>query len=196
MRNNLIKDIFSMLDTKEKRKLKFLFLAFVITGIFEIAGIASIVPFMAVVSSPEIINDNHYLNIIYNYFGFVNANEFLVILGVIVILLLVISNTVSAFTVWKLTLFANDQSHILSVKLLKSYLSNSYEFFLNNNSSTLEKNILSEVFRCVGGVILPGLLLVVKTIMVLFILVLLVFVNPIITFTAIFVLGGLNLLIV
>ncbi len=194
MRNNLIKDIFSMLDTKEKRKLKFLFLAFVITGIFEIAGIASIVPFMAVVSSPEIINDNHYLNIIYNYFGFVNANEFLVILGVIVILLLVISNTVSAFTVWKLTLFANDQSHILSVKLLKSYLSNSYEFFLNNNSSTLEKNILSEVFRCVGGVILPGLLLVVKTIMVLFILVLLVFVNPIITFTAIFVLGGLYLL--
>ena len=194
MSSNLIKNIFSLLSTKEKRKLKFLFLAFIITGIFEIAGIASIAPFIAVVSSPEFVHENHYLSIIYNYFEFDNTSEFLVMLGMIVISLLVISNTVTAYTVWKLTSYANHQSHVLSVRLLRSYLSNSYEYFINNNSSTLEKNILSEVYRCVSGVILPGLLLVVKTIIVLFVLVLLVVVNPIITFAAIFVLGGLYLL--
>lgn len=194
MRNNLIKDIFSMLDTKEKRKLKFLFLAFVITGIFEIAGIASIVPFMAVVSSPEIIQNNNYLNNFYNYFGFTSTNDFLVMLGVLVILLLVISNSIAALTTWKVSSFANNQSHVLSVKLLNSYLSNSYEFFLNNNSSTLEKNILSEVFRGVSGVMLPALLLIVKLIIVTFILILLIVVNPTITFASIFILGGLYLL--
>tara|TARA_B110000008_G_C16977900_1_gene566855 strand:- start:97 stop:1887 length:1791 start_codon:yes stop_codon:yes gene_type:complete len=190
----LLKNIFSLLNTKEKRKLKLLFIVFIVTGIFEIAGIASIAPFMAVVSSPEIIQDNHYLNTIYMYFKFVNTNDFLVVLGVIVILLLVFSNAITAFTVWQLTSFANNQSHSLSVNLFNSYLSSSYEFFLNNNSSTLEKNVVSEVFRAVSGVMLPLLLLAVKSIIVLFILVLLMVVNPFITFTAIFILGGLYLL--
>ena len=194
MKSNLIKNIFNLLSTKEKRKFKFLFLFFIITGIFEIAGIASIAPFMAVVSSPEIIQNNNYLNNVYNYFGFTSTNDFLVMLGVLVILLLVISNSIAALTVWKLTSFANNQSHVLSVKLLKSYLSNSYEFFLNNNSSTLEKNILSEVFRGVSGVMLPALLLIVKLIIVTFILILLIVVNPTITFASIFILGGLYLL--
>ena len=64
MNIQLLKNIFSLLNTKEKRKLKLLFIVFIVTGIFEIAGIASIAPFMAVVSSPEIIQDNHYLNTI------------------------------------------------------------------------------------------------------------------------------------
>ena len=194
MRNNLIKNIFNLLSTKEKRKFKFLFIFFIITGIFEIAGIASIAPFMAVVSSPEIIQNNNYLNNFYNYFGFTSTNDFLVMLGVLVILLLVISNSIAALTTWKVTSFANNQSHVLSVKLLNSYLSNSYEFFLNNNSSTLEKNILSEVFRGVSGVMLPALLLIVKLIIVTFILILLIVVNPTITFASIFILGGLYLL--
>lgn len=194
MRNNLIKNIFNLLSTKEKRKFKFLFIFFIITGIFEIAGIASIAPFMAVVSSPEIIQNNNYLNNFYNYFGFTSTNDFLVMLGVLVILLLVISNSIAALTTWKVSSFANNQSHVLSVKLLNSYLSNSYEFFLNNNSSTLEKNILSEVFRGVSGVMLPALLLIVKLIIVTFILILLIVVNPTITFASIFILGGLYLL--
>jgi ATP-binding cassette, subfamily B, bacterial PglK len=189
----LLKNIFGLLNAKEKRKLRLLFVAFILTGIFEIAGIASIAPFMAVVSSPEIIQDNHYLNTIYMYFEFANTNDFLVVLGVAVILLLVFSNAITAFTVWQLTSFANNLSHSLSVNLLKSYLSNSYEFFLNNNSSTLEKNVLSEVFRGVNGVLLPLLLLAVKAIIVFFILLLLIVVNPFITFTAIFILGGIYL---
>ena len=190
----MTQNIFNLLSTKEKRKFKFLFIFFIITGIFEIAGIASIAPFMAVVSSPEIIQNNNYLNNFYNYFGFTSTNDFLVMLGVLVILLLVISNSIAALTTWKVTSFANNQSHVLSVKLLNSYLSNSYEFFLNNNSSTLEKNILSEVFRGVSGVMLPALLLIVKLIIVTFILILLIVVNPTITFASIFILGGLYLL--
>jgi len=190
----MTQNIFNLLSTKEKRKFKFLFIFFIITGIFEIAGIASIAPFMAVVSSPEIIQNNNYLNNFYNYFGFTSTNDFLVMLGVLVILLLVISNSIAALTTWKVSSFANNQSHVLSVKLLNSYLSNSYEFFLNNNSSTLEKNILSEVFRGVSGVMLPALLLIVKLIIVTFILILLIVVNPTITFASIFILGGLYLL--
>ena len=99
MNINLLKNIFSLLSGKEQRRLKLLFLAFIVTGLFEIAGIASIAPFMAVVSSPEIIQDNHYLNSVYVYFEFNNTNEFLIMLGVTVILLL---GLFGLFVLWRI----------------------------------------------------------------------------------------------
>ena len=58
---NLISDLFSQLTKKQKKK--FLLLQFLVISmsLFELIGIASIGPFMAVVSAPEIIEKNEYL---------------------------------------------------------------------------------------------------------------------------------------
>jgi hypothetical protein len=63
-----------------------------ITGLFEVAGIASIGPFMGVVTTPDLIHNNQYLSLIYNYFEFNSDADFLIALGVGVILLLVVTN--------------------------------------------------------------------------------------------------------
>ena len=83
---------FKILFTKvEIRKIGFLFIGIVFMGILEVVGVASIAPFMAVVSNPEVIETNLYLNLTYNYFSFTSTNSFLVFLGCAVLILLVSS---------------------------------------------------------------------------------------------------------
>ena len=69
------------LGKREKGNAFLLLLLSILTSLFEVAGIVSILPFMAVLSSPEIIDSNKYINLVYNYFNFTETNYFLVFLG-------------------------------------------------------------------------------------------------------------------
>ena len=52
----------------ELRKLIYIFIGILIMGLFEVVGVSSIVPFIAVVSSPDLIHENIYLNSLYVFF--------------------------------------------------------------------------------------------------------------------------------
>src|SRR5690606_12903285 len=55
--------------------------------------------------------------------------------------------------------FASLQRHYFATRLLKIYLQQNYEFFIQRNSATLIKNILSEVDQLIWTMILPALTL-------------------------------------
>ena len=94
-----LKNIYSVFSNSDKKNIGYLFIGVLITGLFEVAGIASIAPFMGVVTTPDLIHNNQYLSLIYNYFEFNSDADFLIALGVGVILLLVITNIFSAFMI-------------------------------------------------------------------------------------------------
>ncbi len=190
-----LKNIFRILSGSDKKNIGRLFIGVLITGLFEIAGIASIAPFMGVVTTPDLIQNNQSLSLMYNYFEFGSNAEFLVVLGIGVISLLIITNIFSAFMVWRLTLFVNLLSHRLSVKLLNSYLTRPYQFFLKNNTTELGKNVLFEVSRGVNGAVLPALLALSRIIIIILIVSLLLMINPQLVFISIAVLAGSYILI-
>ena len=190
-----LKNIYSVFSNSDKKNIGYLFIGVLITGLFEVAGIASIAPFMAVVTSPDLIHSNQYLSLIYNYFDFNGDAEFLIAFGVGVVLLLVITNIFSAFMVWRLTLFVYLLSHRLSVKLLENYLNKPYQFFLENNTIELGKNVLFEIARGVNSAVLPALLTLSKAIIIILIVSLLLIINPQLVFIATAVLGGAYVLI-
>ena len=192
---NLYKDIEILFSKKEKKKILLLFFGIIIMGLIEVAGVASIAPFMAVVSNPDIIQENEYLSILYSYFNFDSSNSFLLSLGILVLSLLVISNAYTAFITWQITYFVKMQNHHLSMKLLKSYLMQPYLFFLNRNTADLGKNILVEVGRSIEGVILPIMLTLSKCIVTICILIFLIFVDPALALAILLVLGGAYLVI-
>ena len=66
----------------------------IIMALLDMIGVASILPFMTVLTNPDIIETNTLLNQMYQIslkFGVENNKDFLFILGVIVFLLLVTS---------------------------------------------------------------------------------------------------------
>ena len=49
-----------------------------LSAIFEMAGIASIMPFMSMVADPEIVTHNHWLAIAFHRFGFRSPRSFMI----------------------------------------------------------------------------------------------------------------------
>ena len=174
----------------ELKELVLLFIGILIMGFFELIGIASIAPFMAIVADPGLINTNTYLSFAYNYLGYTKQVYFLASMGVFVLLLLVISNSfIAAVNAW-VVFFSRMQGHRLSVRLLDKYLAQPYSFYLSRNTAALGKNILSEVDRCIGGVILPTIQGLSKLVVTILIFLLLFLLNPALALGVTFVLGA------
>ena len=147
----IFEKIYQILSTRERKQMYWLLFAILVMGLLETTGIASIMPFLAVLNNPEIIHTNKLLSHIYITSGATSQTQFLFYLGIGVLMVLLLSNSFSAFTTWLLFRFTYFQGHNLSCRLFQRYLYSPYSFFLNHNSSELIKNIISEVHRFSAG---------------------------------------------
>ena len=193
---NDIQKIFDLITKKEKFRLYILLLCSVLIALVDMAGIASILPFMAVVSNPEVIDTNRWMQLFYQSLNFSNVKYFLVFLGTIVLSLLIFSNLFKALYTWASLKYDNYLNYSISRRMLSSYLSRPYEFFLNRNSTELaNKNILSDVRIVIAGVLSPTTKIVSNFVLFLLIIFFLTIINPTISIVSVFILGGSYLLI-
>lgn len=186
----MIKKVFRLLTKREINRLYLLFSVMVISAIIEVVGIASIMPFLALITEPDLIKENDILNQVYIMLNFQSTNRFLVFTGIVVLVILIASNFLVLLTNWGLARFSWMRSHSVSIRLLRNYLFQSYSFFLNQNSALIGKNILSEVQSAVKGFIVPLLQIFSRVIVAIFIFVLLLVVEPILALSTIIILGG------
>jgi len=186
----LLRMVFSLFSRHEKKKLIWLFMFIMVAGLLEAMSISSVMPFLAVVANPEVIQTNVYVNAVYTYLNFSNVDYFLLFLGSVALLALLIGNAFTAFTIWMLLRFSNMQEHIIAERLLKKYLYKPYVYFVTNNTAELSKNIISEVSRVVIGVLIPGMQAIARVVIAIFIVVLLFLVDPALAFSVSLVLGS------
>ena len=186
-----VRKVLKLLSKGDKKKLVLLLFVDIISSIVGLAGIASIMPFVAIVSNPEFVFKNKYLSAIYHFLNFGNINEFIIFTGIAILLIFVFSNIILALSAWFNISYTRSISYNLSRSLLRYYLTQQYEFFLKRNSSDLIKNIFSEVGLVIGQVIKPGLELIAKGLMSLFIALFLVYMSPGVAFVVVAVLGGI-----
>ena len=191
----MIKKVFKLLTKQERKRLYMLFGAMVISAIIEVAGIASILPFLSLITDPSLIQSNNILKWLYTSLNFQSNNRFLILVGAIVLVILIVSNILALLMKWALTRFSNMRTYTISRNLLINYLYQPYIFFLNHNTSTLGKDILSEVEKVVEGVILPLLDIFSRGIAALFIFAMLLVVNPVLAISLIVILGSAYLFI-
>lgn len=179
-----------LLTAREKKQLFWLFVAILLMALFEMVGIASIMPFMAVVANPAVIETNFWLKLVYDALHFNDKREFLVFLGFGVFVVLVFNNCFKAVIVWLTLRYDNNLYYTLSQRLLNKYLLRSYVFYLNRNTTELGKNVLNEVRNVIIGVLSPGVQVLSGGLIILCIFVLLMIVDPGIALTIAAILGG------
>jgi ABC-type bacteriocin/lantibiotic exporter with double-glycine peptidase domain len=151
--------------------------AFIIMAALEVVGVATIMPFMAVLGNPEIIHENRWLSATYEMMDLHANNSFLLFLGGVVLGTLVIRNAFSSLITWFSLRFVNTCNHRFSESLLRNYLYKPYTFFLKTNSAEMAKNILSEVSRVTDGLLIPFIQAAVSTVVLISILLLLAWVD-------------------
>ena len=187
----IARKLFVLLSPRERLMLYLLFTATIIAAIIDVVGIVSIMPFMAMVANPEIIQTSRWLNWTYTTFHFANPNRFLFFLGILVLGFLILNNLLKALFAWMQLRYGFMREYSISRRLLARYLSQPYIFFLNRNTSELSRNILSAVGTVISGILRPCLYIVEKTVSSIFILSLLLFVDSLLAITTALVLGSI-----
>jgi len=173
-----VKKLFALMDGNEKRRFYLLLPVVTVMALLQVIGIASVMPFLALVADPDIIQSDARLRWVYDTLGFQSTQAFLTFAGIGALVLLVISNALAALTEYLQLRFSWSLNHTLSVRILREYLAKPYVFFLNHNTSALATNILAEVRQTVRGFVLALVQLLSRTVVTLFILALLVAINP------------------
>ncbi|WP_066161434.1 ABC transporter ATP-binding protein [Aliarcobacter skirrowii] len=186
----IYKKIWKLFSEHEKRRVLVVLFFMIIMALFEVIGVGSVVPFLAVLGDPEIIQRNEQLKYIYNIFEFSSTKTFLMFLGSGAIAILFISAGIKAITSYGLFRFSNMRRHSIAKKLLVKYLHQPYSYFIMQNSSDLSKKILSETDLVISQVIIPTLNLTTYLIVSSFLILFLLFVNPILALVLLLSFGG------
>lgn len=192
---DLLRKTLDLLTARERRQAFLLVPVMILMALAEVAGVASVAPFLALMSDPELAHSNPLLAGLRTLLGVQGDREFLVVVGVGVLLVLVLSNVILAGGVWALSAFGSMRNHTISERLLAAYVHQPYEFFLAHNSATLANNILQEVNQVVSGIIVPGLQAVAKLIAAIAVLGLLIVIDPMLAALTGTLLGGTYLII-
>lgn len=186
---NSLKQLWQILSPLDKRKVIYVFILVMGMAFIESAGVISIMPFLAVLSNPNVVESNSYLKQLYDFTGAANKQNFILYLGFLSLFIVVCSTIFKIVTQYAVNRFASLQRHYFSTRLLKTYLQQNYEFFIQRNSATLAKNILSEVDQLIWTMILPALTLMSYGVVLLFMVGILLLYDPLMAIATAFVLG-------
>jgi ABC-type multidrug transport system fused ATPase/permease subunit len=173
-----------LLSFHERKRLVILFIFGIASSLLDMMGVASIVPFVAILSNPSLIETNSILITLFkilNTFGITTIQEFFFILGILVFLLLIISIAVKAFVSYLQLNFTNMLEVSIGKRLIEAYLSQPYSWFLTRHSADLGRTILSEVNQIIGLGFQPFITLIVNSLLTISLLTLLIIFDPKIT---------------
>ena len=160
------------------------------TALINIFGIALVMPFLAVIASPESIHANHKISMLYTTFGFTQDLYFIVFLGALALVMLIITDTMAAVTTWLSAKVVSKIMARLTQRLYENYLDKEYSFFLEYNSSTLTNNLFSLSKDVSFGYLLSGMSLLSNILSIAAIVILIAYVNFAIASITVLIFGG------
>ena len=170
--------LYNLLSLREKKRVIFVILLTLIMGLVDTLGAASIMPFMSLISKPEIIESNKILQLLQNLSGIESYENFTFFIGICVFFMLVFSLTLKTITTYAQVRFIFLRDFTFGRRLLIHYLSQPYEWYLYKNSSELGKNILDEVSSVVKNGLVPFINLISGLIIFIFMVSLMFIVEP------------------
>ena len=185
-----IKKLLILFTYREKKKLLVLFFMMIIAAVFETVGIGLVVPFVGIVTNPDMIQEQAILSKLYEILNFQSATAFIIFSVMMLLAVFILKNLyLLLFNYTQLRVILNQQVK-LSRNLFKEYLTKPYTFHLQRNSADLLRNVNSEVSRVYQGIIMSGFQLFTEILVILCILILLLVMSPVATITAFILLGG------
>lgn len=184
----VFKNLLLLLDSKERKNALLLIFMIIIMALLDMIGVASILPFIAVLTNQSLIETNIILNTLFkssSIFGVDNYQHFLFFLGILVFVLLITSLTFKAITHYFQNKFIKLRGYSIGKRLIEGYLHQPYSWFLNRHSADLGKNILSEVDQVVDYGINSSFELIAKGMVTIALLSLILIIEPLLTLAVI-----------
>ena len=176
------KKILNLLSPREKKQGLMLFFLIFTMALVDMIGVASIIPFITILTNPEIVNSNFLLTYMFEIsgkFGVETVEQFNFFLGILIFVLIISSLILRGVTQYASIRFSLMREFTIGKKLIEGYLHQPYSWFLDKNSSYLIKNILSEAREVVEKTLFPFINMVAQILVIILLLGLLIIVDPI-----------------
>ena len=187
---SIIRSIYAVLSKEQKTKMLLLQLFFAFSAVVQVVGVASIAPFIGIISNPESIHTNKVLSTIYDLGKFNSTNEFILGFALLSIAMILISNGVSALTLWLQLRFSIYLGSSFQFQLFEKFINRDYLFHKSTNYNRLISIISSDAPRFIYMVLQPYLMMCSQAFVALIILVGLLFLDPIIAIGSALLIGG------
>lgn len=191
----VVRKILALLTPRERRRgLLVLFIA-VSIALVDTLGVASVIPFLAVLGNPSVIETNDLLAGLYQWGEFTSQKSFLFFLGLASLGAVLGAAFCRALGQYAILHFANMRRSSLSKRMLDGYLGQPYAFFLSRNSSDLTKRTLSDVDIVVDQCVIPGVQIIAHGAVMIMLVVFLIAIDPIVTTVLLVVICGVYAII-
>lgn len=141
----ILKKLSVLLDKKQKMKMLGLILLMIVGAVLETSSITLVVPVMTVVLDAKKIQTNAILNTVYTSLGMKSIEQFTIVVMVALIITFILKNLFLFFQQKMLYRFVYHNQFSTSERLMKNYMRRGYEYFLNADTATIQRNITADV---------------------------------------------------
>lgn len=187
--------LLDLMSPHERRRFYLLLGLILCMGFVQSIGVAALMPFLAVLANPEVIRTNETLAGFNAFLGFTSDRSFLMFLGVGVLGVLVLCHGFKAVTQYYTFRFGTMRGYTVSSRLLRGYLQQPYAWFLDRHSADLGTRILMDVDKAIGHALVPAMKILLHAAVVIFLIGLLVAVEPVAALVLALLLGGSYVLV-
>lgn len=152
-----------ILSNSQKRGGLLLMLVIIIRAMFELIGVTAIYPFLQAVLTPETLMESKYIEPFMFFFHIESSRGILILIGCGLILIYIFKNLYVILSYFVQYNFSTKVQKAISIKMLNSYMSRPYSFFLNVNSSEIiracsgDVNGVCMILECVFDIVAEGL---------------------------------------
>lgn len=193
MKSDFVK-VWRILSKKERRQLSLVSGLQAFSGLMDMAGVVSIVPFLSVAADTKMLRTNALLSTMQHLTGFPDGH-FVILLGVLSLVILILNQAVSLGCKWYGQFVVHRIWWALHKRMFRYYLNQPYLYHLQHSSTVLLEKLQVRVNAAVGGVISPIFLLMSSFFSTLFMLCLLIWAEPVLTSALLGIIGTFYLLI-
>lgn len=191
MKNNvkslikIIKELGFILDKQQKKKFFLVMFIILLGSAFELIGVSAILPFIQVLTTPDVLKENPLISPILNILHIQNSNDLLILTGIGLMLIYILKNVYILYSNYVQYDYSARIQKELSIKMLRSYMRRPYTYFLTTNSSEMMRGCNEDVTG-IYDILSAFFVVISETVNMIVIGIFLIYIEPIISLTVIF----------
>jgi ATP-binding cassette subfamily B protein len=185
----LIRKLFNHVDIRRRGQLVLLFCLMILSTIAEVISLGAVFPFLTILIAPEKLFNNPYFRLIAGSLGINSANQIILPLTFIFIIVAIIAATIRILLLGINSRLTSAIGSELSINVYRRILYQPYYVHLSRNSSQVINEITHKVNGVVNGVITPLLLLLNSILVFISLLLAVIYISPFIAVVSFLVFG-------
>ena len=146
----ILKKMNVLLDGRQKRAMAALIIMMLIGGVLESLGVSMLVPIVTVVMDPEAVGESELLSSVYEMLGMENSAQFAMFLLLSFVGMTVIKNIYLFFQQKAQLKFVYTNQFATSRRMMINFMQRPYEYYLNADTSVIQRSITSDVNNMYG----------------------------------------------